>query len=64
MRGNKGSELKRIDPCRKWKGRYVFHGNTVQDEHLHAGVLNELSPTPVTLEAYRAVHAYGNMCNN
>eukprot|EP00972_Heterocapsa_arctica_P029099 4280785-Heterocapsa_arctica.AAC.1 len=44
----KGSELMRGDPGRKWKGRYVFRGNDVKDEHMQAAIFNELSSTPAT----------------
>eukprot|EP00972_Heterocapsa_arctica_P104607 15417945-Heterocapsa_arctica.AAC.1 len=40
--GEKGSELKRSDPGRKWKGRYVFRGSDVKDEHMQAAIFNEL----------------------
>eukprot|EP00972_Heterocapsa_arctica_P050359 7403362-Heterocapsa_arctica.AAC.1 len=52
--GEKGSELKRGDPGRKLKGRYVFRGNYVKDEHVQAAIFNELSSTPATLEASKA----------
>eukprot|EP00972_Heterocapsa_arctica_P021647 3182846-Heterocapsa_arctica.AAC.1 len=59
--GEKGSELKANDPGRKWKGRYVFRGDRVKDEYYQAAIFNELSSTPATLEASKAVDAYGLM---
>eukprot|EP00972_Heterocapsa_arctica_P074343 10971241-Heterocapsa_arctica.AAC.1 len=38
--GEKGSELKLGDPGRKWKGRYVFRGIDVKDEHMQAAIFN------------------------
>eukprot|EP00972_Heterocapsa_arctica_P047895 7063938-Heterocapsa_arctica.AAC.1 len=62
--GEKGSELKASDPGRKWKGRYVFRGSDVKDEHMQAAIFNDLSSTPATLEASKSVDAYGQMPNN
>eukprot|EP00972_Heterocapsa_arctica_P090233 13311659-Heterocapsa_arctica.AAC.1 len=62
--GEKGSELKREDPARKWKGRYVFRGSDVKDEHYQAAIFNELSSTPATLEASKSVDVYGQMPGN
>ena len=39
----KGSELKPGDPGRKYKGRVVFQGNEVRDEHWEYAVFSEMS---------------------
>ena len=57
--GLKGSELPENDPGRKWKGRYVFRGNQVKDEFNNNAIFDELSSSPATLEASKAVDAYG-----
>eukprot|EP00972_Heterocapsa_arctica_P044076 6508059-Heterocapsa_arctica.AAC.1 len=62
--GEEGSELDANDPGRKWKGRYVFRGNSVKDEHMQAAIFNELSSIPAMLEASKAVDAYGLMPGN
>ena len=57
--GLKGSELKKDDPAQKWKGRFVFRGSDVKDEYNDIAICNELSLSPATLEASKAVDAYG-----
>ena len=55
----KGSEFKKNDPAQKWKGRLVFRGTDVKDEYNDTAIFNELSSSPATLEASKAVDAYG-----
>ena len=43
----------------EWKGRYVFRGNQVKDEFNNNAIFDELSSSPATLEASKAVDAYG-----
>ena len=62
--GLKGSELPENDPGRKWKGRFVFQGNEVKDEFNQNAIFNELSSSPATLEASKAVDAYGLIDGN
>ena len=57
--GEKGSELPAGSPGRKFKGRYVFRGNEVRDEYSQIAIFDELSSSPATLEASKAVDAYG-----
>ena len=57
--GFKGSEFKKDDPAHEWKGRLVFRGSDVKDEYSDIAIFNELSPSPATLEASKAVDAYG-----
>ena len=59
--GEKGSELPPGSPGRKWKGRFVFQGNYVRDEYSNHAIFDELSSSPATLEASKAVDAYGIM---
>ncbi len=47
-------------PERKFKGRYVFQGNLVKDEHQEAALFNELGSSPATLEGAKAVDCYGS----
>ena len=60
----KGSELKEGDPDRKLKGRFVFQGNKVRDEHYNPALFEELSSSPATLQAMKCVDAYGAFPGN
>ena len=55
----KGSELPKGHPDRKYKGRYVFQGNQVKDEFWDFAIFNELSSSPSSLEAAKAADCYG-----
>ena len=55
----KGSELKPGDPARKFKGRVVYQGNMVMDENWDAAIFSDLSSAPSSMEAAKAVDAYG-----
>ena len=57
--GVKGSELREGDPAKKWKGRSVFCGSDVKDGYNDTAIFNELSSSPATLEASKAVDLYG-----
>ena len=57
--GAKGSELQEGDPAKKWKVRFVFRGSDVEDEYNQTAIFNGLSSSPATLEASKAVDAYG-----
>ena len=63
MRGT-GSELPAGHPDRKFKGRFVFQGNQVKDEHSDAAVFQALSSSPAALEASKALDAYGALPGN
>ena len=55
----KGSELPEGDKLRKFKGRTVFQGNNVKDESSDVALFSELGSSPATMEAGKAVDAYG-----
>ena len=56
----KGSELPEGDKLRKFKGRTVFQGNNVRDENSDVALFSELGSSPATMEAGKAVDAYGS----
>ena len=60
----KGSELRADDPARKYKGRSVFQGNDVKDENWDVAIFNELGSAPATMQAGKAVDAYGLLAGN
>ena len=62
--GVKGSEFQEGDPAKKWKGRFVFRGSDVKDEYNDTAIFNELSSSPATLEASKAVDTYGLIDGN
>ena len=47
----KGSELQKGNPLRKFKGRTVFQGNNVKDENAEQALFAELGSAPSTMEA-------------
>ena len=55
----KGSELADGAEGKKFKGRIVFDGSDVVDENHNTAIFNELGSNPATLEASKAVDAYG-----
>jgi hypothetical protein len=55
----KNSELAPKDPARKFKGRVVFQGNRVRDEHWNVALFQELGSSPATMEAGKACDAFG-----
>ena len=54
-----GSELPEGDKLRKFKGRTVFQGNNVRDENSDVALFSELGSSPASMEAGKAVDAYG-----
>ena len=60
----KGSELQKGNPLRKFKGRTVFQGNNVKDENAEQALFAELGSAPSTMEAAKAIDAYGAMPGN
>ena len=56
----KGSELPVGHKLRKFKGRTVFQGNNVKDENSDTALFSELGSSPATMEAGKAVDAYGS----
>ena len=55
----KGSELDKHDPHRKYKGRVVFLGDRVKDTAGRPAVFEELSSSPAALEAGKLADLYG-----
>ena len=55
----KGSELPPGDPGRKFKGRVVYQGNEVRDERSDYAIFEELSSAPSTMQASKALDAFG-----
>lgn len=53
------SELYEDDPGRKFKGRYVLEGNRVKYEHDETALFDELGSSPASMEASKAVDAFG-----
>ena len=53
----KGGELPLGHPDRKFKGRCVFLGDNVRDEHNNYAVFEEIGQSPSSIEAGRAVDA-------
>ena len=60
----KGSELPPNDPLRKFKRRTVFQGNNVRDENSDSALFSELGSSPATMEAGKALDAYGHAPGN
>ena len=56
----KGSELPEGHKLRKFKGRTVFQGNNVRDENADTALFAELGSSPATMEAGKAIDAYGS----
>lgn len=55
----KGSELPAGSPGRKYKGRAVFLGDQVKDEMFDYAEFQDLSSSPPSMEASRAIDAMG-----
>ena len=55
----KGAELPKGNPARKFKGRVVAQGNQVKDENWDVALFSDLSSSPSTMEAAKAVDADG-----
>ena len=55
----KGDELPKGDKGRKLKGRVVFLGDRVRDQHGAAAVFEDLASSPAGMEASKFVDAYG-----
>ncbi|CAE7248212.1 unnamed protein product [Symbiodinium natans] len=60
----KGSELPKENPLRKFKGRTVFQGNNVRDENNDTALFSELGSSPATMEAGKVLDAYGHAPNH
>ena len=56
----KGSELPAGHPDQKWKGRSVFQGNRVQDEHNDHAIFAELGSSPASMEAAKVIDVFGS----
>ena len=57
----KGSELAKDDPDRKMKGRAVLLGDNVKDQDFSWAEFCELGSSPPTMEAAKALDAYGSL---
>jgi hypothetical protein len=55
----KGSELPRGNPSRKFKGRCVFRGNAVRDEDHYAAVFQDLGSSPASMSAAKIADLLG-----
>ena len=55
----KGSELRDGNKGKKYKGRTVFQGNRVWDQNWDVAMFQELSSTPATMEASKAMDFLG-----
>ena len=60
----KGAELPRGDPARKYKGRVVFQGNQVHDENWQSALFQQVASCPATMAAAKAADAYGLLTGN
>ena len=60
----KGSELPKGNPLRKYKGRTVFQGNKVKDESDMVALFSELGSAPANMEAGKALDCYGSAPGN
>ena len=60
----KNSELPQGHPERKFKGRIVFGGDQVKDEHNQTAIFQELSTSPASLEPSKILDAYSLLPGN
>ena len=60
----KGSELPKGSPLRKYKGRTVFQGNDVKDESDMVALFSELGSAPSNMEAGKALDCFGSAPGN
>ena len=60
----KGSELPKGDPGRKFKGRTVFQGNEVRDQDWDYAKFADEGSAPASLAAAKAADAYGLLPGN
>ena len=60
----KGDELPEGHPDRKWKGRSVFQGNRVSDEHNDYAIFSELGSSPALMEAAKVGSQPGYTLSN
>ena len=56
----KGSELLKGDPRRRYKYRVVFQGNNVVDQHWETAIFQDLGSSPASMEAGKMADAYGS----
>ena len=56
----KGDELPEGHDDRKWKGRSVFQGNRVSDEHIDHAIFSELGSSPASMEAAKVIDVFGS----
>jgi hypothetical protein len=60
----KNHELDIKDPSRKMKYRVVFQGNNVVTQNWEAALFQDLGSSPASMEAGKAVDAYGCFAGN
>ena len=60
----KGAELPKDDPRRKFKGRVVFQGNRVVNQNFQAAMFQDLGSSPASIEAGKAVDCVGCLSGN
>ena len=60
----KGSEMAEGNPARKYKGRSVYQGNQVKDEHGLAAVFEDLGSSPAAMESSKILDFYGLINGN
>ena len=60
----KGSELAKNDPRRKYKYRVVFQGNNVTTQSWEIAIFQDLGSSPACMEAGKAADCYGSFPDN
>lgn len=60
----KGSELPKDDPARKFKYRVCFQGSNVVDQNWEAALFQDLGSSPAGMEASKAADCYGSFAGN
>ena len=57
----KGYELPKGHPDRKWKGRVVFGGNDVWTQNRDVAIFQDMASQPASMEASSCADCYGTM---
>jgi len=57
----KNAELGEDDPLRKLKARVVLQGNNVKDHNWDVAIFQDLSSSPATMQASKAVDFWGSL---
>ena len=61
IRVEKGSELPKGSPQRKYKFRIVYQGNNVVNQNYEAAMFQDLGSSPSTMDAGKAADLYGSL---